>query len=94
MSDKSNDICPKCGKLLDKEGFCWPCMTKEYNEAKTVVERIERDGINSWATSVGYQLNIGKMNRVGPKLGYGVYNDMRNKKPNEIRNTHTDSDTK
>jgi hypothetical protein len=24
---KSNDICPKCSKLLDDDGLCWHCLT-------------------------------------------------------------------
>jgi len=64
MNDKSNDICPKCSKLLDSEGLCWDCLTREYNETKTIVEGIGVDGIH-----------------IGKKLGYGVYNDIRNKTP-------------
>jgi hypothetical protein len=53
---------------------------ERYDKAKNTVERIEREGIKSWATSIGYQINIAEMNKVGPKLGYGIYNDMRDKK--------------
>ena len=54
---------------------------EKYDKAKQIVKRIEYEGINSWATSVGYQLNIATMNKLAPKLGYGVYNDIRKKKP-------------
>ena len=56
---------------------------ERYDKAKKQVERIEKEGIKSWATSVGYSMNVAELNRVGPKLGYGVYNDMRKKKPDE-----------
>jgi hypothetical protein len=81
MSEKQNDICTKCSKLLDSEGLCWHCMTREYNQTKAIVEGIEAEGINSYASMVGYKLEIGKLNRIGKQLGYGVYNDMRGKKP-------------
>ena len=83
MNDKSNDICPKCSKLLDSEGLCWHCMTKEYNKTKAIVEGIERDGIKSWATSVGYRLEIGKMNRIAKKIGKELYIDIRDRKQNQ-----------
>lgn len=53
---------------------------EEYKKAKEIVERIEREGINSWATSFGYNLNIATLNRLGPKLGYEIYVDIRERK--------------
>ena len=53
---------------------------EEYKKAKEIVERIEREGINSWATSVGYALNIAILNKLGPGLGYESYVDIRNRK--------------
>ena len=52
---------------------------ERYDKAKQTVERIEKEGIKSWSTSIGYSLNVAEMNKVGPKLGYGVYNDIRKK---------------
>lgn len=86
MNEKQNDICTKCSKLLDDEGLCWNCMTKEYNKTRAIVEGIEKDGIRSWATSVGYRLEIGKLNRLGMKLGYGVYSDIRDRNRNKHNN--------
>lgn len=80
----SNDICPKCSNFLDKDGLCWHCLTNEYKKSKKVVERIEREGIKSWATSVGYQLEIGKINRIAKIIGYDLHIDIRERNKNLI----------
>lgn len=56
-------------------------MTDEerYNKAKQTVERIEKEGIKSWSTSIGYSLNIKEMNRLANKLGYEIHKDIREK---------------
>ncbi len=81
MQDKSNDICPKCARLLNKEGICERCTYSEYSKQKAKVNAIEVSGINCQASAIGYKLEIGQLNRIGKKLGYGVYNDMRGKLP-------------
>lgn len=70
-------------------------MTDEerYNKAKQTVERIEKEGIKSWSTSIGYSMNIAEMNKLAPKLGYGMYNDIRNKTPKPYNKIEDIEDT-
>ena len=54
---------------------------KELEETSKSIDRIERDGIKSWITSIGYQILMGKYNRLAKELNLEPRQDFRKNSP-------------
>ncbi len=52
-------------------------LLEEYRKTLDTVLGIEKKGIRSWATSVGYAITAGKLNRIGYDLGFKRWVDIR-----------------